>query len=516
MNHWIIAPILVPLLAAIALLLLSARGRSSNAPWVSLAATIVQLSIALMLLNQAIDVDYATYSLGNWPAPFGIVLVLDRLSGLMLVLTGLVAGAGLVAALDDRDAYGGQFHTLFQFQLMGLNGAFLTGDLFNLFVFFEVLLIASYGLLLEAGGKERVRAGLHYVVLNLAGSSLFLIALGIIYGVTGTLNMAHLAVTVARVPAADTALLSAGALLLLLVFSLKAAIAPLYFWLPATYSAAAAPVAALFAIMTKVGAYSIVRVFTLDFGELAGALAGVAEAWLLPAGLVTVALGTFGVLASGSLRRLISYLVVVSVGTLLAGIGLFTIRGISGALFYLVHSTLITAALFLLADIVKKQRGVSADLLAPGPLVATPWLVGGLYFAAAVTVAGLPPMSGFIGKALILQASQLNAAWPWLWGVVLVSGLVVVVALSRAGSVLFWKTESEAEQNPGSFPALAPVVALLAMSALLVIAGGPLQRFSTDTAAGLVDPSGYVKAVLLPAQEAQEAHEAHEAQTGEP
>src|SRR5690606_2213561 len=231
------------------------------------------------------------YRLGDWPAPFGIVLVLDRLSALMLVLTAAVALFSLLHAVQGQDRAGPLYHPLFQLQLVGLNGAFLTGDLFNLFVFFEILLIASYCLLVHGSTAPRLRAGVHYVVLNLAGSSLFLIAVGTLYGVTGTLNMADMAQKVALLGAPDAALVRSAALLLLVVFALKAALVPLYFWLPAAYSAASAPVAALFAIMTKVGVYSIVRVYTLIFGSGGGVAAEVATPWLLPLALLTVVLG---------------------------------------------------------------------------------------------------------------------------------------------------------------------------------------------------------------------------------
>ena len=491
MSHWPVLPILVPLLAAV---LLSMRVR--GVVWIASLSVLVQLLLALVLMNTAVREGYQVYALGNWPPPFGIVLVVDRLSALMLLLTALVALAGQVYSWRSNDRHGRHFHTLFQFQMMGLNGAFLTGDLFNLFVFFEVLLIASYGLALYGTGRARVRAGMHYVVLNLAGSTVFLVALAIIYGVTGTLNMAHLARVVPAIAPADVAILESGALLLLVVFALKAALVPLYFWLPATYSAVTAPTAALFAIMTKVGAYSILRIFTLVFGAGAGPLAGVAEPWLLPVALVTIALGAIGAFASHELRRLASYLVVVSVGTLFVGIGLFTREGIAAALYYMAHSTLVMAALFLLADIIAVQRGDSADRLYPGPALPRPWLTGSLYFAAAIAVAGLPPLSGFVGKVLILLAGGQGTAWPWIWAVILPASLLAIIALSRAGSMLFWRTEAPVTAPPSPLVATAPVVVLLGLGAMLVLAAGPVQRYVDATARQLVNPTAYIDGVL--------------------
>jgi multicomponent K+:H+ antiporter subunit D len=485
----------LPLAAAVPLLLWP-KTPARAAVTLSIVATVLQLLVAIGLLLGVTSSDYEVYRLGDWPVPYGIVLVLDRLSALMLVLTAVVALASQVYSLANIELHGRYFHTLFQFQLMGLNGAFLTGDLFNLFVFFEILLIASYGLLLHGAGPARTRAALHYVILNLIGSSLFLIALGIIYGVLGTLNMAHLAALAGQIPESDVALLSVGALLLLVVFALKAALLPLYFWLPSAYTAATAPVAALFAIMTKVGVYSIVRVYAIIFGAAAGPIADLAAPWLLPVALATVAFGTIGALASHELRRLVSYLVIVSVGTLLAAVGLMSVPGLAAAIYYLVHSTMIAAALFLLADLVARQRGQRHDRLIPGPAVPSPWLLGSIYFAAAVVAGGLPPLSGFVGKAWILQAGIANPDWPWLYGVILPSSLFGVVVLSRAGSCLFWHTESDPVARPGPVLELAPVIVLLTLSALMVLAGGPLQRYAAETARDLRDPSGYIEHVL--------------------
>ncbi|MBU0861184.1 MAG: monovalent cation/H+ antiporter subunit D, partial [Alphaproteobacteria bacterium] len=265
MTHWIIAPVVLPAMLA-AILVLVARFHISLQRTLSVAGTVVLLGIAAGLFWQASDGTISVYQLGHWQAPFGIVLVADRLSTLMVLVTAVLAPLVLLYAIGSGwDARGRHFHPLYQFQLMGIMGAFLTGDVFNLFVFFEVLLIASYGLMVHAGGAERLRAGTQYVLYNLLGSTLFLFALGTIYAQTGTLNMADLAERVATLDLADNAGIRVAAVLLLLVFAVKAAILPLHFWLPASYAEAPAPVAALFAIMTKVGAYGIIRIYTLVF-----------------------------------------------------------------------------------------------------------------------------------------------------------------------------------------------------------------------------------------------------------
>lgn len=494
MSHWIILPILLPMLSGIGLLLGERYGeifiRTLN-----VFATMTLLALAVMLLILASKGDYQVYSLGNWPAPFGILLVLDRLSALMLTLTALIALFSLLYALGGIDAQGSHFHALFQFQLAGLNGAFLTGDLFNLFVFFEILLLASYGLLLHGGGKARVGAAFHYVVLNLAGSTLFLFAIGILYGVTGTLNMADLALKIAYAPLHQAALLQAGALLLLVVFSLKAALLPLYFWLPSAYANVSAPVAALFAIMTKVGVYAIMRVFTLGFGPEAGVAANVALPWLLPLALATLIAGTLGVLASQDLRRLIAYFVITSLGTLLIAVGLFSAQAFSAALVYLMHTTVVTASMFLLADLISMQRGNTVDREAPP--VSQPLLLGGLFFTAAIALTGMPPLSGFLGKLMILKAAQGTAAMIWIWSIMIITSLLGIVALSRIGSTLFWKTREESSIGP-PIPATASisVIALLACSPLLVLLGKPVTQFADATAGQLIQPDRYMEQIL--------------------
>lgn len=477
-DHAVILPILLPFAAGIGLLLTPPGAATQR---MSFAAVAALLSLAVLLILTA-DGGDRFYALGGWPAPFGITLALDRLSALLLLLTALVALPALCYAISTNlDRQGRFFHPLFQFQLMGLNGAFLTGDLFNLFVFFEILLMASYSLLIQGGGRERIRASLHYVILNLTGSALFLIAIGTLYGLTGALNLAELATRIAAAPAADAGLLRAAAGLLLVVFGLKAAVLPLYYWLPAAYANTSAPVAALFALLTKVGVYSIIRVFPLTFGpEFTG--------WLLPLGLATLLAGSMGVLASRELRRLIAYSVIVSVGTLLTGIGLGTVAGLSAALTYLVHTTLITAGLFLLADLIADQRGHSESH--PASPVAQPYLLGGLFLIGAMALAGLPPLSGFLGKVLLLQAAGNTPALPWVWSIVLGSSLLMLVALSRMGSSLFWAVQDGMAITalPAPIRRWWPVAALLAAGPALMLFGQPLIHF-TIAAAGPLLPS---------------------------
>lgn len=498
MTSWIIAPTILPAMTA-ALLILVWRRDIHMQRLVSIASTVALLGIAVFLYYVASDGEPRVYRLGAWPAPYGIVLVLDRLSATMLLLAAALALAVLVYAVAGWDTRGRHFHALFHFQLLGLNGAFLTGDIFNLFVFFEVMLIASYGLMLHGGGARRLRAGFQYVAINLVASTLFLVAIALIYGVTGTLNMADLAVKVPQVDTGDQALLQTGALLLLLVFAIKAAFVPLHWWLPATYAAASAPVAALFAIMTKVGAYAIIRVYGTIFGADAGALAGVAAPWILWGALLTLVVGAIGLLASRALLDLASFNIVASMGTLLIAVGLFDANALTAALYYLVHSTLASAALFLIVDLVAERRGPKLDALVPGPPISQAPLLGALFVFTALAVIGLPPLSGFIGKLMILDATyQSPQAW-LIWTLVLGASLMMTIAFARAGSIVFWKTEGQtagpAWENVRIGPMVA-VAALVCLSATLAVFAGPVVEAFQATAAQALDPSGYIDSVL--------------------
>ena len=494
-NAWIIMPVAVPAMTA-ALLVLAMRHNLAGQRVASVTAVLVQLVTAAGLYAVAADGPSQTYLLGNWPAPFGIVMVLDRLAATMVLLAAVVATGVLAAAIGRWDGRGRHFHALFQFQLLGLNGAFLTGDLFNLFVFFEVLLIASYGLMLHGNGARRLRAGFHYIAVNLIGSTVFLFAAGTIYATTGTLNMADLAVKVPQVAAADQALLATGALLLFAVFAIKSAMVPLHWWLPPTYGSTSPPVAALFAIMTKVGAYSIIRVYTLVFGAEAGALAGIATPWLVPAGVITLVLGAIGVLAGRSLLDMVCYAVVASMGTVLIAVGLQGPAGLAAALYYIVHSTLASAALFLLAGLLLKEQGGRPPVLRL-PQRSTPLAV--LFFVLAIAMVGLPPLAGFIGKILILDAARAGSQAAVVWTAILGTSLLLIIGFARTGIRIFW---SEARGDHADGPRAAPLRPMLVvgtMAGLVLLwslLAGPVMADMEAAANQLFAPGDYVEAVL--------------------
>jgi len=545
-DHLVVAPILLPMLAAAAMLLMRADRFRLQAV-VAVFSTGLGLLLSVLLLLQVNaggpDGTPAVYLAGNWKAPFGISLVADRLSAFMLVLAHGVALGALVFSTARWQRVGVHFHPLFQLQVMGLAGAFLTGDLFNLFVFFEILLAASYGLLLHGSGGARVQAGMHYIALNLAASSLFLIGSALVYGSTGTLNMADLAQRIPNLLPGDAALARTGAALLAVTFLTKAAAWPLNFWLVRTYSAATPPSAALFAVMTKVGLYTLLRLGTLCFPGADGNLA------LVAMGLATIAFGVIGLLASQRLAYLAGYALMVSSGTVLSAIGLEK-PGLTGAaLYYLASSTLGASAFLMLTDIVERWRnggavtaGFQQSREAPflgrdlkplqdlgldeeqeqptGKTVPTATALVGLAFAmCALVLAGLPPLSGFTAKVALLTSLlnpqgmgggvtdvSINAgvlAHPntpgvtgWIFAVLLVgTGFACLLGFSRAGIRNFWAAQGRGVPRLRVVECL-PIGVLLAGCLALTVWGGPVLAYFEDTARALQKPRVYIQAVM--------------------
>ncbi|MGE4324025.1 MAG: monovalent cation/H+ antiporter subunit D [Sphingobium sp.] len=530
MDHLIVAPILLPI-AASALMLAFDERRRTVKRLLSLGTTAALTIIAALLIWQADGGLGAggdgprTYLVGNWAAPFGIVLVADRLSALMLLLTSVLGFTALFYALARWDRSGPRFHALFLLLLAGVNGAFLTGDIFNLFVFFEVLLAASYGLILHGTGAERTKAGLHYITINIATSLLFLIGVAMIYAVTGTLNMADLAQRIPTVPASDLMLLEAGAAILGIAFLVKSGSWPLCFWLPRTYAAAAPPVAAIFAIMTKVGIYIVLRLSSLLFGASSGDAAYFADQWLIWSGFATMLFGTLGILATRTLSRVAGHYVLVSSGTLLAAIGIGGEALTAAMIFYLASSTLAVGALYLIIEPVERnadeedmivgiaepvfddeytgaveEEGDEIGIVIPGTIA----VLGGGFIFCTLLLAGLPPLSGFIAKFAIIDALFHDATFgPTTWiliGLIILSGLATMISLTRAGIDLIW---TPADESPARLSVIevVPIGVLLSACLALMIWSGPAFRYIEATAASLMDRTSYLEAVLtaLPA-----------------
>lgn len=504
MSHWIAAPLVLPLCVGALQLLLERHGPRVQRG-VGLLAVAALLGINLHLLQLADGAGSLSYLVGNWPAEFGIALTLDRLSAALLCLCALLALICLLYASAGGDRGGAHFHALFQFQLLGLNGAFLTGDLFNLFVWFEVLLIASYGLLLHGAPRATLKAGMHYVVLNLAGSALFLVALALLFGVLGTLNMAHMATRIAELPASDVRLVHTAGWMLIVVFALKAAILPLSLWLPATYSQAPAAIAALFAIMTKVGVYAILRTQSLLFGSGAEGLQGFAGTLLASAGAIAVVVAGLGALAASTLKRLCAYLVLGSAASLVMLFALNQVQATAAALLYLLHSTLAAALLFLLADLCARARGSAGDSLRLTAAMAWPQRLGVLCFLAMLLLAALPPWSGFLAKLAMLQALLAVPGQGGLAAALLLGGSLNLLALMRAFSHLCWnRPEGEVRQTVEiRRREWGAAYALLALLVLLSVAVAPTARFGETTARAIHAATDSIPILLAPPEKAR-------------
>jgi multicomponent K+:H+ antiporter subunit D len=529
-EHLLVAPVLLPLATA-ALMLMLGEGNRRLKSALNVGSTTLGLLLAVALLLRVHAEGSAAFGIylpGNWPVPFGIVLVADRLSALMAVLAGAVGLAALLYALARWQHAGVYFHVLLQLQLMGLYGAFLTADLFNLFVFFEVLLAASYGLLLHGGGIARVRAGLHYISINLVASLLFLIGVAVLYGVTGTLNMADIAAKIALIPERDLGLLHAGAAILAVAFLAKAALWPLNFWLTPAYGAASAPAAAVFAILTKVGVYALLRLWTLCFpADAVGASAGFGGDVLIWGGLATLAFGAIGMLASQQLGRLAGYSVIASSGTLIAAIGFDAPALSSGALFYLASSTLAGCALFLLVELLERARKVEQgpqdlddgndalpaffdaqpppganldddeEVLIGRAIPAALVFLGVAFTLCAMVIAGLPPLSGFVGKlGMLIALLELGTVAAWtLFALLIASGLFAAMALMRVGVRHFWTTQDRPAPRLRVAETL-PIALLLGGAVFMVVQAEAVFGYARATADALHEPQRYVDAVM--------------------
>lgn len=516
-DHLLIAPVILPLLAGAALLFFNERRRQLKSAISVITVTALLVLAVLLILRTDAAPQALVYRLGDWPAPFAIVFVADRLSAVMVLLTSILAITSLLFSLARWHSVGAHFHSLFLFLLAGLNGAFLTGDLFNLFVFFELLLAASYGLALHGSGILRVRAGLHYIAVNLAASLLFLIGVSLIYNVAGTLNMADLAQRIPHLPAADRPLLEAGAALLGIVFLVKAGIWPLGFWLPPTYSAAAPPIAAMFSIMSKVGIYAILRLWLLLFGDGADALFG--HSWLLAGGIATILFGAIGALASQDMPRLASFCVLVSSGTVLSVLAIGQSGATGPVLFYLASSTVAIAVFFMLIEVIERGRDPVAEMLAVTrefygeeeeseeegagvAFTATLAALGLCFVACTVMIAGLPPLSGFIAKFAILT-TLLNAAGPapiswitWLvFATMIASGLLMLIAMVRAGIRTVWMPEAHIVSRV-RLVEIVPIIALLLLSVTMTVRAEPVMRYMQAAAGALHDSDNYIRSVL--------------------
>jgi multicomponent Na+:H+ antiporter subunit D len=493
MSWLVVAPVVLPLLAAATLFVL--RGRSAAQRVVSTTSTAVGLTLAALLLARVSGAGIQVAQLGGWPAPFGISFVADHLSAIMVLINGIMGCAVAVYALRDIDASRERlgYHAVFQVLLAGINGAFLTGDLFNLYVWFEVLLISSFVLLTLGNGREQLAGGVKYVAVNLVSSLLFLAATGLLYGATGTLNLADLAL---KVPLASPGLIVAISMLFLVAFGIKAAVFPLFFWLPASYHTPPVAVSAIFAgMLTKVGVYALIRMFTLVFiGDV-----GVTHTVLLWIAVLTMVTGVLGAAAQNEFRKVLSFHIISQVGYMVLGLALYTPVALAGAVFYLVHHIIVKGNLFLVAGLARFTGG-SFDLDRLGGLYRHRPLLAVLFIVPAFSLAGFPPLSGFWAKLVIIQAGLAVEAY-LVVAVALLVGLLTIYSMTKIWQAAFWSPAPDGTVLVGPLPRLmlAPVVALALLTLLIGLWSGPFIDLAEAAARELLDPAGYVAAVLGPA-----------------
>ncbi len=445
------------------------------------------------LVAEVADGTVQVLHVGGWQWPLGITLVADPLAAIMLLVSSIALFAVLVYTIgsprtDDTRTF---FHPVYLILAAGVALSFLTGDLFNLFVAFEVSLMASYVLITFGGTRLQVKHGITYIVISLMASALFITAVGLVYAATGTVNLADLSV---RLGVIDPGLKAGLGALILVVFGIKAAIFPLFFWLPDSYPAAPSPVTAIFAgLLTKVGVYAIIRSHTLLFGEAEP------STFLLAVAGLTMVVGILGAVAQDDVKRILSFHIVSQIGYMIFGLALFTVAGLAAAVIFLVHQIIVKTSLFLVAGLIEQRSGTSALRRVGGLLRSSPVLAA-LFIIAAMSLAGMPPSSGFIGKLALAQAGLAVGAYLTV-AVSLGVSILTLYSMTKIWAGVFWgrfEIQPEAELVASqAAPRLmvASTAFLVAASVAFVVFAGPLYSFSEVAASGLIDPSVYVSAV---------------------
>ncbi|WP_347917045.1 Na+/H+ antiporter subunit D [Paracoccus marcusii] len=495
MSWLLVYPILIPLLTAV----LSYLFRKSPAGrWISVAGTVALLLASVVLMAEVLEEGVVAAQMSNWQAPFGITLVADLLGAVMVVITAITGLATVIYTLSEiperLERLG--FHALLQTLLMGVCGAFVTGDLFNLYVWFEVMLISSFGLLVLGASREQLDGGIKYVLLNLVSTIMFLAGTGLLYGLTGTLNMADLHLAVREVE--NTGLLTTVAVMFMVAFGVKAALFPLFFWLPASYHTPPVAVSAIFAgLLTKVGVYALIRMFTLVFDQDVG----FTHTILLWASVVTMVTGVLGAAAMNDFRRILSFHIISQIGYMVLGLALYTPLGLMGAVFYLVHHIIVKANLFFVAGVAKRIAG-STDLARIGGLYAHAPVLAFLFLVPAFSLAGFPPLSGFWAKYVVVKAALDLEMW-FVAGVSLAVGLLTIFSMTKIWGSAFWPAHPDgvkprlSDLPMGDRMALMlPIVALAALTCIIGLFPESFVLFAERAAAQLLDPTDYVTTVL--------------------
>lgn len=492
MSNVIILPIIIPFIIGAILILLYKRHTVQRV--LSGITMLALLALSVYLAVYVYQHGTIVLDVGDWEAPFGIVIVADLLSTLMLLLSTLIGTICMFFAFQtvSRDREKQFFYPLYLFLMIGVNGSFLTGDLFNLFVFFEVMLIASYGLIVHGGTGYQLRESFKYVVINIFASALFIVGIAWIYSITGTMNMAHIAERVAELDQAGA--LNIVAIMLFIVFASKGALFPLYFWLPKSYYGPPAAIAALFGgLLTKVGIYAIIRTFTLIFNhDINFTHKGV----IVTIAGITMIIGALGAIAQVDFKRMLSYLIISQVSFMVMGLGIFTPLAVAGAVFYIIHHMIVEPALFLFAGAIKKITGTT-DLRKMGGLIGThPWL-SWLFFISAISLAGIPPLSGFFSKFSLILAGFQEQQYV-IAGAALLAGLLTLISMMKVFSSAFWgEQKHSAEQAKISVgKLLLPILPLVALTIIIGFAAEPVFNYSMEVAQDILNPTNYIESVL--------------------
>ena len=490
-------PILIPLLTGTVCLL--CWGRVGLQRIISVLSGVATLVVALTLVLHVRGAGILVSMMGNWPPPFGIALVADLLSTIMVALSAVMGLTVLLYSFGDIDRRREQlgYYPLFHLLLMGINGSFLTGDLFNLFVFFEVMLIASYVLLSLGGEPGQLQESFKYLVLNLLASTVFVASVGILYGVTGTLNMADLALKIAQVEL--TGLMTALSMLFLFVFGAKAAIFPLFFWLPDSYPEPPTAVSAIFGgLLTKVGVYALIRTFTLLFVQDID----FTHTLILVLAALTMIIGVLGAIVQNHFKRILSYHIISQIGYMILGLGFYTPLALAGSIFYIIHHITVKTALFLISGITERATGTQ-QLQAMGGLLNAYPLVATLFMLAALSLAGMPPLSGFFAKLALLTAGVREAQYVYV-GVALLGSLLTLVSMSKIYVYVFWGEEKpKRERAVRHADLLLPTAFLVLITVSLGLIGEPVFQLTQQAAAQLFAKETYIEAVFAAVQGAK-------------
>jgi multicomponent Na+:H+ antiporter subunit D len=490
MNNLIILPIIIPIIVGMIMVIF--RKNIKLQRFLSVFSTIAISISTLVLITQIHTNGIQTLHLGGWKAPFGVSMVADMFSALLILVTSIVSLCCLLYAFNSigKEREANYFYPLFLFLITGVNGSFITGDIFNLFVCFEVMLVSSYVLISLGSTKIQLSESIKYILINIISSFLFLVAIAFLYAMTGTLNFAHLSIRVAEV--GQEGLMTTVAILFLIVFSLKAGLF-LFFWLPGSYSAPPTAISAIFAaLLTKVGIYAIIRVFTLVFyhePEVTHLFIGILAA-------VTMLLGAIGAVAFWDIKRILTYNVIVGVGFILAGVASYTTEGMTGSLYYLIHDMVVKALIFLLGGTIIHLTGTSKLKEISGLIRLHPAL-GWMFFIAALSLSGIPPLSGFLGKIFITEGT-FEAGYLWLGGIGLFTSLMVLYSIMKIFMNVFWGyTDLTEEKEKGTTKGLMlPIGILTIISIALGLGAEGIHEYVDIAVEGLMNPSLYIEAVL--------------------